>query len=361
MFRSLKGGKREWIYHNIRPKDHTEDDIWRGSKKNLSPPDPILQRDSRPSLVPISQFSVMQKSADVDYYNGKAAPHAIDESLSFLDRDNIVGKESAMTDSDSFRSEEGSVFHIGMKSASCTPSPASLQDLSSVFYKAENFDPDSMDNFVKDQRTWSPYQDSDNLTEPNTPEISQTSDEVGKKNGESLKKTALEAQISRLKCEKSDNNSSFPRGFLKPRVETHHDEADQAEDLRITDASKLSNVQSASPVLSEEIPSLKRKAVDQTDREKLEVDPKTSRQSSADHNYSYTNLIDNELRIKNYARANAQTAPMSSCSFNKSANINVGPIPLNFQRNRADENIIQWEDLSVSLWHDYYAKKDNVV
>ena len=56
IFRSLKGGKREWVYHNIRPKDHTEVDVWHGSNKHLTlnaTPESYL---SGVSLLPFQHF-----------------------------------------------------------------------------------------------------------------------------------------------------------------------------------------------------------------------------------------------------------------------------------------------------------------
>ena len=333
-FRSLKGGKREWIYHNIRPKDYSEQDIWKGSTKNLSPPHPLLKQPSRPSLVPISQFS-MKKIAD-----GKFSSQALDESLSFLDRDNMASRESAMTDSDSFPSEEGIVFPTGMKSESCTPSPASLQDFSSIFYKSENLDSDNPDNFTEEDRSWSPYQGSNNLTESNTPELSQTSEDFSGKNGEKLKKSALEAQISRLKCEKSDNSSSFPRDLSMQNKNS------QAEDLSMPDTS-LAAAKRKSPSLEEEETSNKRKALDPEDEENLNSDSKKIRSNAVEHSYSFGNIIDSDLRIKDFVRTHTQSAPTTSPYDKRSLQNDPIPVPTSFQRNRTDDSVIQWEDLSV--------------
>ena len=350
----MKGGKREWIYHNIRPKDHTEKDVWKGSKKNI-PPLEVSTAKMRPSLVQIPNFASKILN-NFELSKTLLDRNSIDDKqkgLGFFDRVNTIHQESIVTDSD--RSDDGYVGNSGSKSESSSSPPTLAQNFSNVFYKHEE-QPEVMSAILQAQK-FPPYQKTE-ITETN--DSSNTDLSFPTEDDEGPKKTlSLESQINRLKSEKTNEFSRENTPSKSPKLVQPEKYFALAEDLSMSGKDQSSALRDSPNNLLERAlyPRKPEKNGNSANQDNMDNDVEEARQSSLEHNYSFSQVVDTDLRVKDFVKGTSQTAfkPSHSSMYENYKSVpserpngaHGYPQSSQLPQNQQKETI-QWEDLSVN-------------
>ena len=348
LFRSLKGGKREWIYHNIRPKDHTENDIWKGSRKNLSPLRPSLTLSSRPSLVPISQITKGNQFQHIDPYSQFSSdPDTLSEARCLVEGNGESHKARVITDTESFHSEDENAFNVGGKLSGSIPSPNSQQGYSIKDFNAERNPIDFFSaSFSHDFANTMPYQQAEENEDESLPDSSCNEEQSRKTLPISLKTSYLEAQINKLKRE----DAELAPGLDEPNSAAAEMEVeqclDEAQDFRVSTKSRI--VDSPSDNLTDKSSLAKKSAVSLNRPNDGRSSCDSSSHSST--NYSFVQAVDNDLRVKSFVKPNdSSSSAFDSCSNSMSSLQMLNGAQGNSVPSHQSSNPLQWEDLSVSL------------
>ncbi|CAK8697448.1 unnamed protein product [Clavelina lepadiformis] len=145
--RSLKGGKREWVYHNIRPKDHTEVDVWHGSNKHLTlnaTPESYL---SGVSLLPFQHFVLDKQPSPENESVQKSLTslfHRLDGEENVCSTveeacgsgDDLCNDKIDKNDADTSPANDNYLFNFRPRKSTISTSPVAQHTNFNVFYKA---------------------------------------------------------------------------------------------------------------------------------------------------------------------------------------------------------------------------------
>ena len=343
VFRSLKGGKREWVYHNIRPKDHTENDRWKGSRKSALL-DSSSRYDSRPSMVPIPKFSLkkplkLERSDKLDgYANSKQKITAIPEKFSY---DSILNNKAIDPDKECFYSGNLSLSSSELKPRS-TPSP----DFTSVFFKND------LKNVVNSREG----NDCSGILDQERENDAVNLKSLDEKHAEASFDKSQNHPLDGLTCDKLNLESDdFPFNGVATG-------GDEAEDLSMSSkessAPKKRNFDEISNADSPDQNLSRVAEMNSSGRKMLKTRDFTRKQGS-EHNYPFAQVVDSDLRVKNFIKPGSssnlsdrlhQSDFAKPNSFNRadgepdcatSGSRSVSPYPL------------QWEDLSVTVCSRY--------